>query len=78
MTIYRPPNAQLKSFSSLLKHVQSYLDQQMQNKHYDINILGDFNFPNIDWTDATCHSTLGRDQQLSGQALLNFMDHNVM
>ena len=45
INVYRPPKSSSKSFSNLLKHVQSYLEKHINVKHYDINILGDFNFP---------------------------------
>ena len=78
MNVYRPPDATLKSFSTLLHHAQAFLDANMKEKHYDINIMGDFNFPNIDWTSSTCVSSLGREQHESGEALLNFIDHNIL
>ena len=74
INVYRPP----KSFSNLLKHVQSYLDKHINDKHYDINILGDFNFPNIDWSSSICNPSHGREQQLAGEALLSFIDYNML
>ena len=50
----------------------------MDNKHYDFNIFGDFKFPNIDWQSSICHPSHGRDQQLAGEALLNFIDYNML
>ena len=78
INIYRPPKSPLRSFIALLKDIQTFLDKHMEGKHYDINIMGDFNFPNIDWKSSISLPTLGREQQEAGQALLNFIDHNML
>ena len=78
MNIYCPPSATLRSFSALLEDAQGYLDENMKGKHYDINIMSDFNFPNIGWTSSTCIPTQGREQYESGEALLNFIYHNML
>ena len=78
MNVYRPPKATLNSFSTLLQHAQEFLDENLKNKHYDINIMGDFNFPNIDWVSSTCTPSQGREQYESGEAFLSFIDHNML
>ena len=78
INVYRPPKSYSKSFSNLLKNVQSYLDNHIHDKHYDINILGDFNFPNIDWSSSICNPSHGREQQLAGEALLSFINYNML
>ena len=78
MNIYCPPSATLRSFCALLEDAQGYLDENMKGKHYDINIMSDFNFPNIGWTSSTCIPTQGREQYESGEALLNFIYHNML
>ena len=40
--------------------------------------LGDFNFPNIDWSSVNCNPSHGREQQLAGEAILSFIDHNML
>ena len=78
INVYRPPKSSSKSFFNLLKHVQSYLDKHINVKHYDINILEDFNFPNIDWSSSNCNPSHGREQQLADEALLSFIDYNML
>ncbi len=48
VNMYRPPNATLTSFEDMIKNVTSVLTNLQQPLH-DIFIMGDFNFPNIDW-----------------------------
>ena len=50
----------------------------MFEKYYDINIMGDFNFPNIEWVSHTCIPSQGREQYESAEALLNFINHNML
>ena len=78
INVYYPPKSSSKSFFNLLKHVKSYLDKHINFKHYDINILGDFNFANIDWSSSNCNSSHGREQQLADEALLSFIDYNML
>ena len=78
INVYRPPDASLSSFTKLIRHIQSYLDPIIEEKHHDINILGDFNFPNINWDSLTCTPSLGREQYDSAESLLEFIQHNLL
>ena len=78
INVYRPPGASLKSFSTLLQHIQSYIDPILKEKYHDMNIMGDFNFPNIDWLSLSCSPSLGHEQHESGLALLDFIQHNML
>ena len=78
INVYRPPNASYSSFNALLQKVQGNLDDVMCEKYYDINIMGDFNFSNIEWVSHTCIPSQGREQYESAEALLNFIDHNML
>ena len=40
--------------------------------------MGDFNFPNIEWVSHTCIPSKGREQYESAEALLNFINHNMI
>ena len=78
INVYCPPGASLKSFSTLLQHIQYYIDPILKEKYHDINIMGDFNFPNIDWLSLSCSPSLGHEQHESGLALLDFIQHNML
>ena len=78
INVYRPPKSSLNSFNKLLQYIQCYLDPLMEEKHQDIIIIGDFNFPNIDWPTQTCNPSLGREQQESGEAFIDFIQHNML
>ena len=78
INVYRPPDASLSSFTKLLRVIQSYIDPIMEAKYHDINIIGDFNFPNIDWNTLTCTPSQGREQYDSAESLLEFMQHNLL
>ena len=78
INVYRPPNTSYSSFNALLQKVQEYLDDVMCERYYDIDIMGDFNFPNIEWVSHTCIPSQGREQYESAEALLNFINHNML
>ena len=40
--------------------------------------MGDFNFPNIDWSTLSLNHSQGREQKESAKALLDFMQHNML
>ena len=44
--LYRPPEAPLASFKPVLETISSYISG---HDNYDLCLLGDFNFPCIDW-----------------------------
>ena len=44
--LYRPPEAPLASFKPVLETISSYISGHV---NYDLCLLGDFNFPCIDW-----------------------------
>ena len=44
--LYRPPEAPLTSFKPVLETISSYISG---HDNYDLCLLGDFNFPCIDW-----------------------------
>ena len=49
-SIYSPPDSNPSGFSSLLSHLQETVDRISDSHRMpDMYILGDFNFPEIDW-----------------------------
>ena len=74
--IYRPPDTTSTSFKSLLTFLQLYISNKTENDHHDIIIMGDFNFPNINWKDITIQPKT-KDQTLQCEQLLHFMSVNL-
>ena len=74
--IYRPPDATLASFNSILCFLKDYINSKTQLKHYDIIIMGDFNFPNINWETFNIDSTnYSRDHISQCNNLMSFMSN---
>ena len=74
-TIYRPPDSDPLSFSSLLSCLQQKIDKISDNRRMpDLYILGDFNFPEIDWKMPSSSSSLST----SASELFDFMDKNQL
>lgn len=47
---YRPPNIKDEEQIQLLSRIK------MARRHGNVIIMGDFNYPDIDWTNGTAHS----------------------
>ncbi|MCP4262929.1 MAG: hypothetical protein GY774_36275, partial [Planctomycetes bacterium] len=77
VVVYRPPNASLESFSSLLGFISAFI-QEVNDDSYDFNILGDFNLPVIDWETGSCSSGGVSDTVQSANLLLNFISHHFL
>ena len=77
-SIYRPPDAEEAAFTPALKFIQDYNDKQSVEKHYKINIMGDFNLPEISWSTDDQAPTLNMENSKCTQALLSFMDKNLL
>ena len=71
VSIYRPPDADRTRFVSLLSSLQQNIDLLSENSRMpDLHILGDFNFPEVDWKSPTMSPTP------SARDLFDFMDRN--
>ena len=51
--IYRPPDTPSHKFDELVVFLNSYIASKMEDQHYEIILMGDFNFPSIDWNIVT-------------------------
>ena len=63
MLVYRPPNIQVADTIILLEAIESVL-----NNHANVVLLGDFNFPSINWL------TLTAECGVKNALLNNFID----
>ena len=72
-TIYRPPNCEAANFLPVLDKVREKLEDHKQS---DIIISGDFNFPQVNWSDPDCRkiSAATNDEKIQLNKLLNLTD----
>ena len=69
--LYHPPNSTHDSFKSCLDSAQSFISQH--DSDYDVCLLGDFNFPNINWDPVdVCVSSD------SSSRFVEFLSDNLM
>ena len=74
MTVYRPPNCFQSRFQDVMEKINEIMEPYRHSSLEKV-ILGDFNFPGINWNNDTI---CGNDK-LQAQLLLDFMDnHNFM
>ena len=71
--MYRPPDADPTGFTALLDSLQGQIDaMSSDNRTPDLFILGDFNFPELDWISPH------RPSSSSTTEFLEFMDKNLL
>ena len=71
---YRPPDTSITRFQQMLIFLQNYIDRNPNN---EITILGDFNFPDICWTDKTINSP-SKENSESEEIFLSFMTKHFL
>jgi len=76
--VYRPPDAPTTSFGNMMQFIQSYIDQSLDDKEYDLYIAGDLNLPNICWTDLSINNSLGGPGSDTANIVLDFMARNFL
>ena len=83
VSAYRPPDCSSSKFIEMLKFLQNCIEE---NPNCKINIMGDFNLPNINWrsrsiclipTDFSESTRLGESSE-SARLLLDFLDTNFL
>ena len=77
-SIYRPPNAPIESFKSMLTFLQTYIDKESKEHHMNILILGDFNLPCLRWIDEPVPPQYQYLNIDSADALIAFMNTNFL
>ena len=74
--VYRPPRAAEESFTKCLQNIQVFLNKHERS---DVQILGDFNFPFINWeTGKVEKANRTKSDQNSAEKLLRFMEKNLL
>ena len=70
--VYRPPGPTTQGFRDLLKQLQEKIDKLSGNSAMpDLYILGDLNYPELDWN-------IGQDHGREGAELREFVAHNFL
>lgn len=76
IVVYRPPNADTQSFSSVVKFIKTCIDDI--DESYQIILAGDFNFPNVDWDKQRVSHGLGLNTQASANQLLELLSSSLL
>jgi hypothetical protein len=61
----------------MMTHLQRYLDDEWKD-NTKIYVTGHFNFPNIEWETMSYQRSLGSDNTMSCDVLLNFLSRNFL
>lgn len=75
--IYRPPNAPSESFSEIIKFLKKNISD-LNDDSYQFCIVGDFNFPAINWETNSVTTGSSSVTSSCATALLSFMSDHFM
>ena len=75
--IYRPPSAPPNSFRSLLNFIRTFIHRIDSSMHSRIVMVGDFNLPNISWSDNT-FKKIDVNTNSSCEMFLSFMETHFL
>ena len=77
VVLYRPPDAPRDSFSNALSFITCCVEETCLES-YSVCLLGDFNFPFVDWCSGRSPSQVGSGARSSAGDFLNFQDRMMM
>ena len=75
--VYRPPSSSEKSFIDLIGFI-SHCMIGINDDSYELNLVGDFNFPDIDWVTSTVLPGDTKESRHSAELLLSFISKNLL
>jgi len=76
VAIYRPPNTELAVFQEALSQIDQYLHKNAANSDCDVMLMGDLNFPNVDWTtESVTNGCTKNDKECFKALQLVMTDH---
>lgn len=67
---YRPPNSSHRDFEEMMLFIESFTQDRPD---FEINLLGDFNFPGISWPESKLSNPNPPDNSVSANLLKSFM-----
>ena len=75
--VYRPPDAPRERFLGVLAFVEECMQEQL-DRSFQVCVVGDFNFPDIDWYTERVLSGQTVDSQDSAREFLRFLSSKFM
>ena len=75
--LYRPPEAPKNNFSNVLRFVDHCIENEL-DRSFQVCLVGDFNFPDIDWKTEKILRTQTVQSQESAREFLTFLNSNFM
>ena len=76
IVVYRPPNVPKDHFDRVIKWIRSVVDEV--DNSYSVVIVGDFNFPYIDWNSGKVNGGVPVDMQQSAENFLYLLSDLFM
>jgi len=77
VAMYRPPDTELGLFKPVLEKVNQYLTTNSSRKN-DIFIMGDLNFPNVNWETKKPQSKCSKNDKACFTDILRFMEEHFL
>ena len=75
--MYRPPEAPNEKFNCALNFVKGCIEEEL-DRSFQVCLVGDLNFPNIDWKTEKVLSGQTVQSRHSALELLNFLNHKFL
>ena len=75
--VYRPPSAIHSSFNKAINFLDDAY-RSLEDESFQLWMVGDFNFPNIDWSSLSVNPGGSADSTQSSLLLLNFMSKHFL
>ena len=76
-SVYRPPDTTSHELSPLLQFLDRYLKDAVSDETNDVLILGDLNFPGMDWHTLS-YSRTTKEQNASCELIIDFMSEHFL
>ena len=74
INVYRPPKTPTSNFRNLIEEIKTTINNYEVNK--EIVLVGDFNFPQINWENETMQGSSSKEDKEQATLLLELMKNN--